>query len=151
MPKPPKINTLVTMYVNTRAPGLSQENIEDHVWMGDSNGDVDNNNAGRVKDYLTPTLSDGNVTWIPAVYNISTAPADYVLITNVEMTGDNEDKIKISKEPSDQYATHVNGKIKKINNSDSGLTLSYTIYFTVYRDGEQDLDLHIDPRIQINN
>ena len=53
MAKKPKINTLVTMYVNTEFPGLSQDNIEDHVWMGDSNGDVANNNAGKVKDYFT--------------------------------------------------------------------------------------------------
>ena len=148
MPKKPKINTLVTMYVNTEFPGLSQENIENHVWMGDSNGDIENNNAGKVADYVTGALPDGNVTWVPAVINIRTAPKDYVLITDVVITSDNKGKINIVKEPSDAYPTHINGKISKsANNTD---TFQYKIFFTVYRD-DKELDLHIDPRIQINS
>lgn len=148
MAKKPKINTLVTMYVNTEASGLSQANIEDHVWMGDSNGDIDNNNAGKVKDYSTGALPNGNVTWVPAVINIRTAPEDYVLITDVVMSDDNDSKIKISKEPDKDYPTHVNGKIS--TNATNGETFQYKIYFTVYRGTQDGLNLYIDPRIQIN-
>lgn len=149
MAKKPKINTLVTMYVNTEFPGLSQGNIENHVWMGDSNGDVENNNGGNVADYSTGVLPNGNVTWVPAVINIRTAPKDYVLITNVVMGDDNDGKINISLEPDKKLPTHVNGKIS--NNVNNGQTFEYKIYFTVYRDGKEDLNLYIDPRIQINS
>lgn len=148
MAQKPKINTLVTMYVNTEFPGLSQGNIENHVWMGDSNGDIDNNNAGKVKDYSTGVLPNGNVTWVPAVINIRTAPKDYVLITNVVMSNDNESKINISKEPDKIFPTHVNGKIS--NNVTNEETFQYSIEFTVYRDGKDPLSLSIDPTIRIN-
>jgi hypothetical protein len=148
MAKKPKINTLVTMYVNTEFPGLSQNNIKDHVWMGDSNGDVANNNAGKVKDYSTGVLPDGNVTWVPAVINIRTAPKDYVLLTNVVMSDDNDGKIKISLEPDNKMPTHVNGKVSK--DANDGETYEYRIYFTVYQDGKDPLELYIDPKITVN-
>lgn len=149
MAKKPKINTLVTMYVNTEFSGLSQKNIEDHVWMGDSNGDVADNNGGKVKDYVTGVLSNGNVTWIPAVINIKTAPEDYVLITNVVMSDDNERKIIISTEPTKDYPTHVNGKISKNVTTDQ--KFEYRIHFTVYRGVQKGLELYIDPQIRISN
>lgn len=148
MPRPTKTNTLVTMYVNTRAENLSQSNIKDHVWMADSNGDTANNNAGKVGDYVTGAQQKGNITWIAAVYEIYTAPSDAVLITDITFYDDTDQKITISPEPTKTYPTHVNGKITKLAKIHE--ELGYKIFFTVIRDGLPNLDLYLDPKIRID-
>ena len=147
-PRPTKSNTLVTMYVDTTVKNLSQINIEQHVWMADSNGDISNNNAGKVKNYVSGAQRKGNITWVAAVYNISKAPSDTVLITNVTLKNDPSQKVKISLEPTKNYPTHINGKITK--SAKVGDEFSYTIFFTVIRDGQTDLHLFIDPKIRVD-
>lgn len=148
MPRPTKTNTLVTMYVNTRAENLSQSNIKDHVWMADSNGDTANNNAGNVGEYLTGAQEKGNITWIGAVYEIFKWPSDAVLITDVTFVDVKNQKIKISPEPTKVYPTHVNGKVTNLAKINDVLT--YKISFTVIRNGLPNLDLCLDPKIRID-
>lgn len=147
-PRPTKSNTLVTMYVDTAVKNLSQSNIEKHVWMADSNGDISNNNAGKVANYVSGAQRKGNITWVAAVYNISKTPSDAVLITNVELKNGPSQKIKIRLEPTKKNPTHVNGKIT--TSATVGEELSYTIFFTVIRDGQPDLHLNIDPKIRVD-
>jgi len=153
MPTPPKKNTIVTLYVNTAFPGLSQNNIEDHVWMADSNGDIVNNNAGRIANYTTDIIKNGNVTWVPAVINIRTDPSDYVFITDVVISSSNSNKMQISPEPTSSQSgntTHVNGRA----NGDPGDILTYTIYFQVsHVEGgvrQPPLALNVDPKMQMH-
>jgi len=152
MSNTPKENTLVTLYVNTGVPGLSQGNIVDHVWMADSNGDIVDNNAGHVRNYITGVLSKGNVTWIPAVINIRNDPSDYVLITDVKISSGNDNKITISKMPTSKDPNHVNGKV---SGNPGGDPFEYRILFTVSHvgnDGKRKPPQHfyIDPKIQIH-
>lgn len=151
MPSTPKTNTIVTLYVNTGFPGLSQNNIRDHVWMADSNGDIVDNNAGNVANYTTGVLSKGNITWVPAVINIRTDPSDYVLITDVVINPDSSGKVNISKEPTANGPTHVNGKV---SGNPSSTPFEYRIYFTVshVENGIRKplQSLYIDPKIRIH-
>ena len=156
MPAPALVNTLVTLYVNTNPDGgLNQQNVIDHVWMADTDGDVVDNNAGNVANYTTSVQKNGNITWVGAVINIRTRPSDYVLITGITLSPGNGNKINLSNEPSSPAngnCTHVNGRV---TGNATVNPFEYRINFKVVHvsdnGGRNEIDLCIDPKIQINS
>lgn len=156
MPAPPLTNTLITIYVNT-AVTLTQNNIKDNVWFADTDGDIidDHGTGGTVENYLTEITKNGNVTWVGAVQDIRTYPSDYVLITGIDMSNGNQNKINLSAMPSSPAngnPTHVNGRV---TGNASPLPMSYSISIKVGRidsNGQRIThDLTIDPRLRIIN
>lgn len=147
----PLTNTLVTLYVDTSAE-LTQENIEDHVWFADSDGD---NSGGSCQDYTTDLTKNGNVTWTGAVQDIKTYPEHYVIIQEIRLGSSDQNKLNLSSEPStpaNGNVTHVNGRVTGNVSNDP---FSYTIQFNVSKIDSNNQRIQsnftIDPQLRIKN
>ncbi len=150
----PFINTVVTLYVNTAGDLIN--NLEENVWLADTNGDIANNNGGNVGNYLTEVTKNGNITWVGAVLDVRNNPSDYVTITGITPINDADgrNKLDINHEPSIPANGNVTHMSARVTGNASPLPFEYSITFVVGKvdgNGQRTWNTYtIDPKLKIS-